>query len=87
MPTYDYECSACSKHFEFFQGMKDEPLKLCPECGEPALKRLIGTGAGILFKGNGFYCTDYRSESYNKSKAKESKSESGAAGNKKKDGN
>ncbi|MCP3966961.1 MAG: zinc ribbon domain-containing protein [Lentisphaerae bacterium] len=73
MPTYDYECSFCSHRFEFFQGMKDETLKICPECGKAALKRLIGTGAGILFKGNGFYCTDYRSENYNKGKAKESK--------------
>jgi putative FmdB family regulatory protein len=72
MPTYDYECDACGHRFEEFQSMKDEPLKKCPECKKNKLRRLIGTGAAILFKGSGFYQTDYRSESYkNAAKADE----------------
>src|SRR5262245_53445054 len=69
MPTYDYVCDACRHEFEEFQSMKDEPLTKCPECGKKKLRRLFGTGAAILFKGSGFYETDYRSESY-KSAAK-----------------
>src|SRR5262245_15694674 len=69
MPTYDYVCDACQHEFEEFQSMKDEPLTKCPECGKKKLRRLFGTGAAILFKGSGFYETDYRSESY-KSAAK-----------------
>ncbi len=60
MPTYDYECSACPNRFEVMQGIKDEPLKVCPACNQESLKRLIGRGAGIAFKGTGFYCTDYK---------------------------
>jgi len=67
MPTYDYRCNACKHEFEHYQSMKDKPLKKCPECGKPALERLIGTGAAVIFKGSGFYQTDYRSESYKKS--------------------
>lgn len=66
MPTYDYRCNACHHEFELFQSMKDSPKKKCPECGKNALERLIGTGAGILFKGSGFYETDYRSPAYKK---------------------
>lgn len=67
MPTYDYKCNSCGYSFEFFQSMKDEPLKKCPKCkGE--LKRLIGAGAGPIFKGTGFYQTDYKNTSNNKSK-------------------
>jgi putative FmdB family regulatory protein len=74
MPTYDYECDACDHAFEEFQSMLDKPLKKCPKCKKPKLRRLIGTGAAILFKGSGFYQTDYRSESYkNAAKADESK--------------
>src|SRR5687768_1650370 len=69
MPTYDYICDGCQHEFEEFQSMKDEPLTKCPECGKKKLRRLFGTGAAILFKGSGFYETDYRSESY-KSAAK-----------------
>ena len=68
MPTYEYECKKCGHRFEKFQSMKDEPLKKCEKCGGE-VRRLIGTGAGILFKGSGFYQTDYRSKSY-KDKAK-----------------
>lgn len=60
MPTYDYECSACGHEMEVFQSMKDAPLKRCPECGKPKLQRKIGTGAGLIFKGGGFYETDYK---------------------------
>lgn len=69
MPTYDYACSACQHHFETFQSMKDDPLSECPACGQPALKRLIGTGAGIIFKGSGFYETDYKPKTDPASKA------------------
>jgi len=64
MPTYDYKCDKCGHQFEQFQSITARPLRKCPECGKPALKRLIGTGAGLIFKGSGFYATDYRSESY-----------------------
>ena len=68
MPTYDYVCDACDHRFELFQSITAEPEKKCPECGRRKLRRLIGPGAAIIFKGSGFYQTDYRSESY-KSKA------------------
>ena len=71
MPTYDYECKACGNKLEIFQKMNDKPLKTCPACHKDELKRLIGTGAGIIFKGSGFYCTDYRSDSYKKSSEKD----------------
>lgn len=60
MPTYDYICQSCSEEFEIFQSIKEAPLKKCPKCKRQRLKRLIGTGAGILFKGSGFYETDYK---------------------------
>ncbi len=66
MPTYDYRCNACDHEFEAFQSMKDKALRKCPECGKLKLERLIGTGAGVIFKGSGFYETDYRSSSYKK---------------------
>lgn len=66
MPTYDYECDACSHRFELFQSITDAVRRKCPQCGKPKLRRLIGAGAGILFKGSGFYITDYRSDSYKK---------------------
>jgi putative FmdB family regulatory protein len=69
MPTYEYECSACHHRLEELQSFSDKPLKKCPNCKKNKLQRLIGTGAAILFKGAGFYQTDYRSESY-KSAAK-----------------
>ena len=59
MPTYEYECLKCKYKFERFQGIKDDPLKECPKCGGK-LRKLVGTGAGIIFKGNGFYHTDYK---------------------------
>ncbi|HLP83188.1 MAG TPA: zinc ribbon domain-containing protein [Phycisphaerales bacterium] len=66
MPTYDYRCSACKHEFEQFQSMKDKPLRTCPACKKAKLERLIGTGGAIIFKGSGFYQTDYRSEGYKK---------------------
>lgn len=65
MPTYEYECRKCRHTFEEFQSMTAEPLRTCPQCGG-RIDRLIGTGAGVLFRGSGFYQTDYRSESYRK---------------------
>jgi putative FmdB family regulatory protein len=76
MPTYEYRCKKCSHRFEVFQSIKDAPKKTCPKC-KGRVERLIGAGAGLLFKGSGFYITDYRSESY-KSAAK-SESSAGAA--------
>ena len=77
MPTYDYKCNACDHTFEEFQSMSAKPLKKCPECGKLTLKRLIGTGAALIFKGSGFYETDYRSDSYKKA-AKADKEQSTA---------
>lgn len=74
MPTYDYECDACGHEFELFQQMSDSVKKKCPECGKLKLRRLFGTGAAIVFKGSGFYETDYRSESYKKGAEKAKKS-------------
>lgn len=81
MPTYDYRCKACEHEFELFQAMSAGVKKKCPECGKLQLERLIGIGAAVMFKGSGFYETDYRSESYKKGaeaekKAKEPKKES-----------
>ena len=69
MPTYDYVCGACQHEFELFQSIKDDPKRKCPECGRLKLRRLIGPGGAIVFKGSGFYKTDYRSESYKKAAA------------------
>lgn len=74
MPTYDYECDACGHKFELFQGIKDDILKKCPECKKQKLRRLFGTGAAVVFKGSGFYQTDYRSENYKKGAAAEKSS-------------
>ncbi|MFL5342334.1 MAG: FmdB family zinc ribbon protein [Gemmataceae bacterium] len=71
MPTYDYQCEACDHQFEELQGFSDAPLTKCPKCKKNKLKRLFGTGAAVLFKGSGFYQTDYRSESYKSSEKKE----------------
>ncbi len=64
MPTYEYQCNKCGHRMEEFQSITAKPLKRCPSCSKNGLVRLIGTGAGILFRGSGFYSTDYRSESY-----------------------
>jgi putative FmdB family regulatory protein len=78
MPTYEYRCPACKHEFEKFQKMSDEPVAACPECGAPA-ERLLSGGAGLLFKGSGFYITDSRSDSYKKAAS----SEGGSGGAKK----
>ncbi len=72
MPTYDYLCDACEHRFELFQYITDKTKRKCPVCGRRRLRRLIGPGAAIVFKGSGFYKTDYRSESYKKAAAAES---------------
>src|SRR5215471_10782432 len=66
MPTYEYQCDACEHNFDEFQSINDAPLKKCPQCGKLKLRRVFGPGAAIIFKGSGFYQTDYRSESYKK---------------------
>ncbi len=68
MPTYDYVCDSCSHKFEQFQMMSAAPLKKCPQCAKMKLRRLIGTGGGVIFKGSGFYETDYRGDGYKKAK-------------------
>ena len=78
MPTYDYVCDACGHGFELFQGINDKPKKKCSECGKSKLRRLFGTGAAIVFKGSGFYQTDYRSESYKKQAAADKPSPGGS---------
>lgn len=86
MPTYEYECRACGKTFEIFQRMSEAPKTSCPQCGEETLERLIGAGAGFLFKGSGFYITDYRSSDY-KSKAKADSGSSSSGSSKDSGGN
>lgn len=75
MPTYDYECAACGHAFEEFQNMSDPLLRKCPKCGKRRLLRLLGTGAGIIFKGSGFYETDYRKKTGGPPKETEGKAE------------
>jgi putative FmdB family regulatory protein len=77
MPTYDYHCDACGHEFELFQSINDPIETTCPKCRKQKLRRLFGAGAAIVFKGSGFYQTDYRSESY-KSSAKADKESSGS---------
>jgi putative FmdB family regulatory protein len=69
MPTYEYHCGACGARVDIFHSMSEAPRKKCPECGKSKLVRQIGAGAGILFRGSGFYQTDYRSESYRKAES------------------
>jgi len=82
MPTYEYECLKCGHRFDAFQRISEDPLKKCPEC-KGRIRRCIGSGAGIIFKGQGFYETDYRSPDYHKAAKAES---SDSSGSKKKDG-
>ncbi|MDH3584980.1 MAG: zinc ribbon domain-containing protein [Phycisphaerae bacterium] len=85
MPTYEYQCDGCGHAFEQFQSITAGTLRKCPECGQMKLKRLIGTGGAVIFKGSGFYQTDYRSESYKKGAEKEKKSKEQKSGDKSKD--
>jgi len=89
MPTYDYSCQKCGQTFEAFQSMRDEPFRECPKelCrlpkwGHGKVKRLLGTGAGLIFKGSGFYSTDYRSESYKAAAKKEAAPKASDSGDK-----
>jgi putative FmdB family regulatory protein len=77
MPTYDYECTACEHSFELFQSISEPVKRKCPSCGKPKLRRLFGTGAALLFKGSGFYQTDYRRDSYKKAAAADKPAEAG----------
>lgn len=83
MPTYEYRCQN-GHTFERFQRMTEDPIDTCPECGAPA-ERLLSAGAGLLFKGSGFYITDYRSDSYKKDAAADSESKSGSKSESKSD--
>ena len=82
MPTYDYICESCKCRFERFQSITAQPLRMCPKCGKRKVKRLIGAGAGVIFKGAGFYQTDYRSEGYKKAEEGEKKTTDKDAGKK-----
>lgn len=87
MPTYDYVCGQCDHQWELFQPIKAKPIRKCPECGKLKAKRVIGPGAGFIFKGSGFYQTDYRSKSYKEGaeaerSAREKASESDSSGSK-----
>jgi putative FmdB family regulatory protein len=79
MPTYDYECKACHHRWELFQSIKAEPEKKCPKCGKKQAQRVIGPGAGIIFKGSGFYQTDYRSSAYKKAAEADKKASEGSS--------
>ena len=76
MPTYDYVCDACQHEAEVFQNISEDPIKKCPKCKKNKFRRLIGAGAAIMFKGSGFYITDYRSDSYKQKAAADKPSES-----------
>jgi putative FmdB family regulatory protein len=69
MPTYEYVCPSCDHEFEAFQSMKDDPLKTCPACRRRSIKRKVGSGAGLIFKGSGFYITDYKNKQPAKSES------------------
>jgi putative FmdB family regulatory protein len=79
MPTYEYACPKCGHQFEVFQSMKDEPLTKCPACKKTGVKRLLGTGAGLIFKGSGFYITDYKNKGSGSSGSSSSKATSSKA--------
>lgn len=79
MPTYDYICDACGHEWELFQRITEDPIKKCPECKKKKAVRQFGTGAAVMFKGSGFYETDYRSDSYKKSAKADSDAKSGTS--------
>jgi putative FmdB family regulatory protein len=90
MPTYEYVCRACGHEFEEFQSIKADPIAVCPKCRKKQVERKIGLGGAVIFKGGGFYETDYRSESYKsgedaEKKAREPAKEAASAGNDKRD--
>ena len=79
MPTYDYQCGACNHEWELFQSMNDSPVKSCPKCKKRKAKRLLGLGAGLIFKGTGFYETDYKNKSEKKTDKTSEGSDSGTS--------
>jgi putative FmdB family regulatory protein len=79
MPTYEYQCQACGERFERFQPITAAPIRRCPACGRRKVRRLIGPGAGVIFKGGGFYQTDYRSDAYRKAAEKDKPTETPAS--------
>lgn len=79
MPTYDYVCDGCEHEFELFQSISEPVKRKCPECGKQKLRRLFGIGAAVMFKGSGFYETDYRSDSYKKAAEKDKSSSEGSS--------
>lgn len=85
MPTYDYKCENCGHLFEYFQPMADDPLKTCPDCSQDSLKRLIGGGLGVIFKGSGFYVNDAKKSSSTSKPLKDKGSSSSASDSGKKD--
>jgi len=86
VPTYDYQCNKCGHRWELFQSIKARPIRKCPACAQSAAQRLIGTGGGVIFRGSGFYQTDYRSDGYKKAAKAEKEAVSGTGGDKKSDG-
>src|ERR1700687_4910036 len=82
MPTYEYQCDACPHNFDELQSFSDKPLKKCPKCGKSKLRRVFGTGAGMIFKGSGFYQTDYRNDSYKNAAKPDQDSAKPASGDK-----
>ncbi|MBN2457336.1 MAG: zinc ribbon domain-containing protein [Sedimentisphaerales bacterium] len=85
MPTYDYLCQECGYEFERFQSITAKPIRKCPECGSNSVKRLIGCGSGVIFRGTGFYQTDYRTESYKKGQSRHKESSAQQKGEEKTD--
>jgi putative FmdB family regulatory protein len=84
MPTYEYKCGACGHRFERFQSITADPIRVCPACKKRKVRRLLGTGGAVLFKGSGFHATDYRSASYKEAARKESGAGKGSDAGKKK---
>ena len=84
MPTYDYICNDCEKMYEYFQSMSDAPIKECPECKNNSLRRVISGGAGLIFKGSGYYLTDYKNKKTQSSENKKSNKKKKDNKNKKK---
>lgn len=80
MPTYDYRCKSCEHTWELFQSITAKPVRKCPSCGKSAAERVIGPGAGIIFRGSGFYQTDYRSKAYTKAAEADRKAQESASG-------
>jgi putative FmdB family regulatory protein len=85
MPTYDYTCSGCGHRFERFESLNDDGAKACPKCGKKKARRMLGTGVGLIFKGSGFYTTDYKRSSSGESGKSGEPEKKKAAGKEKKE--